>query len=724
MSLPEKYGPPRQPGEKTQNQKATGRKNSLQWSLRIGEITRVDYERMHCDIDFLSGQRPPALEVPISSAYWSKRSFLGAMPEKGALVICGFMDAHEGKHNKPLILGFLPNGSKTALRYHPLSETGERDADEIDIPEESVPEKLKGMYGPERHKMRKIYPGDIFGMSEAGSELLLNENVRLFNRGGSEIQLRDSDDSAILSSLDFYRSTAASRKRSGRVVRNAFNVPSDFIEEGNTLSEEHPLFEEFVEEGLIFEDGTLVDDINNLPAMRLPSGERHSIITKNLEDPNDLRSESFVEERKEIQEFSDQRIPHSPELGVDSDRIGPNEHFQPFIEKVQGTIIGNDPYTSEGRSKYGELLRPSLFTSSGDTEGDPKMEIVTNDAAEREKNLAAASLYRMERPDGRGELFFSHDKEGHIFFSVPASTAKASNLGGGRSVEGDLKGSTKITMGANDGDSESLDLQADGGFKWNLGTINSSNRSLDVRSRGGISFEATGSDVDGSAFNGKFSGDYGVAITGDKGESVSGESIEEVGGTKTLTAESYNQSVGTGNMSTTITGDKQETISGSVNRTIGSGETVTIAKPGKGSLNARELDIKSGNKSTKFLAPAEDKITFTSTGKISRQATGPLSYTMQTPTAGQFSTSASSGAYSITMGSGSISLTSGAGVINLTAGVTVSIQSPNVSITGSVGLGAGSGAPNAVLGGVPGPSPHIDYLLGIPLLGNPLVRTV
>jgi hypothetical protein len=721
-NLPKKYGKPRLPGQKTPGQKAPGRKNELQWSLAIAEVTRVDYENMVCDVQFLTGARPPGLEVPISAAYWSQRSFLGAMPEEGALAICGFMDAHQGQANSPLILSFLPNGYKTALRYHPLGPTGERDAPEVNIPKEAQLKDLEGLYDVTRYKMRKLYPGDIFGMSEQGSEILLNESAHLMNQQGSELLLRGSDNASILTSLDHYRTTAASRKRSGRIVRNKLNVPSDLTNGNGQVPENHPLFDHFLDLGLVFEDGTLVDDVNNLPASRMPGGDLQSVITPNQRDPNKPETDAFVEERMEIQETSDQRIPEGPEQGFDSDHL--LNHFEPFIEKVSGTVVGNDAYSSKGRSRYGQLLRPSLFSSSQDTSGQPRMEVIPNEPSEREKNLAAAYLYRMRRPDGQGELFVSHDKEGHVFLSIPASTSKSSNLGAGRSVEADLKGSSKVTMGSNSQDNESMDLDAEGGFKWNLGTLGSSNRSLELKTRGGLSFDVRGSDVDGSAFNGKFTGNYGVSITGDKGESVSGTSIEEVGGKKRMASESYNQSVGTGNFSRTITSDKQETVSGKVDQSIGKGRKTTITKAGKGTQNAEELDIKSGNRETKFLAPAKDNIKFTSTGEHSIEATGPLRTSQSTPSAGQFSTSANTGVYSVSMNTGSIALNASAGVITLASGVTVSIQSSVISLTGSVGLGAGASAPNAVIGGVPGPSPHIDFITGLPLLGNPLVRTV
>jgi hypothetical protein len=683
----------------------------------------VDYELMHCDIKFLSGERPPALEVPISTAYWSKRGFLGAMPEKGSLVICGFRDVHEGEATHPLILGFLPNGSKTALRYHPLNPGGERDADEVDVPQEDVVKELEGIYDVDRHKMRKIYPGDIFGMSDKGAELLLNENVRLFGKDGSEFQLRSEDKSSLISTLDFYRTTAASRKRAGRVVRNGLNMPSDFIEDG-VLDEAHPLFEEMVEQGFVFEDGTLVDDINSLPFARLSSGERHSVITDNQVNPNDTNARAFVEERSEIQEFSDQRMPQSEELGFDADRFGENTSFNPFIEHVQGTVVGNDPYTSRGRSRYGELLRPSLFQSPDDDEGTPNMEVVPNQSSSQQKNMVAASMYRMRRPDGLGELFYAHDKEGHVFFSIPRSTSNASSLGAGRSIEGDIKGSTKLTMGANTSDGESMDLTARGGFKWNLGTASNSNRSLDLTSKGGLSFEVNGSDVDGFAYNGTYNGDYGESVSGSKGVSVSGEHTEEVGGKKSISVGSLNQSIGTGNMKTTVAGDRSTDVLGHDSEQIGQGQETTIINSDENSNVADKTDIKSGDRTCDFLAPAEDRISFASSGTMTRESNVQMDYTLSSDGAGTFRTEAESGSYTVDMGAGSISLTASSGNIDLTAGVTISMEATSINMNGQVGLGNGANAPNAVIGGNAGPSPHRDYIVGIPLLGNPKVKTV
>jgi len=73
----------------------------------------------------------------------------------------------------------------------------------------------------------------------------------------------------------------------------------------------------------------------------------------------------------------------------------------------------------------------------------------------------------------------------------------------------------------------------------------------------------------------------------------------------------------------------------------------------------------------------------------------------------------------VTLGSGVVSMT--AANINLTGSTNVTITAPNINVTGRVALGNPTAA-LAVVGGVPGPSPYIDPLTGLPLTGNPLVN--
>lgn len=711
MAWNKRFGPAPAIGSKPMQAGMHGYGGDLRFSLRVGEVIRIDYENMVCDIEWLQGSGPIAKEVPVTSPYWSKRSFLGVMPEAGAIAVCGFSTISDGKGSQPYILTFLPNGFKTALRFDPYGTVGRAD-DDIDVTENEALTELQGYYGVTRHKMRKIYPGDLYGTSSKGSELILDQGVRLLDRSGSQIKMREEDGSISLNSLDFYQETASGFYASGRIVRNALNVDTDFLE----MSYDSLLNELLMDAGILFEDGSLIPDINSLPSILLPDGERHSVITENGVSSNDMEALAFTESRKEIHEYSDQVL--------GTGREGFEIQKTPYIEKVHGTLVGNDPHTVEGRSQYGKLLKPTIFSSPSDTEGSPRMEIVENEEQETEKSLVAASLYRMRRPDGLGEVFIAHDKEGHYYISIPASTSKKSNLGAGRSVEADIKGSIKMVLGANKADRESMDLHAAGGFRWSLGTLAKSNRSLDLTSAGGLALHVRKPDVDGYALKGNLTGDIGLAVDGSLGVSISQDQISEIRGALEVSSESSKEVIGIGGKQAVIGGSEDNTIQGAVNESIGGGRAVTILTAGIQGTVADRLNIISGSRSISFLGPATHETSFTTLGTYRVHAIGALTTSFSSDSIGDFSYQAPTGTYSVDLSSGSITLTSGIGTISLSAGASISLEAASIGLTGSVGLGSGASSPHAVVGGIAGPSPHIDYLTGLPLTGNPKVRTV
>lgn len=716
--MADRYGPPAPISERPLRAKMQGHKGPLRFALRVGQITRIDYENFVCDIQWRQGATPPAREVQISGSYWSKRGFLGAMPEVGSVVICGFSAAHEDAAIKPYILSYLPNGFQTALGFDPFG-FAERDTDEINQPLQDLQRELDGIYGPTRHKFRKIYPGDIYAASDKGAELILDTDAHLFSKSGGELWLRSEDQSLITTTLDSYTTTAATRRRSGRITRSALTLPVDLtVGENARIEPDTVLYQLLLDAGLIFEDGSFPPDINQLPYIPLESGERLGLVTENLADVTDPDVRVFTEDRMEIQEFTDQRLPYPDHYGFDGDKIGEAPAWSLFIERVVGTVVGNDPYSARGRSQYGKLLKPVLFDTPNATSGQARLEPVQNSAQSDEKGLAGAYLYRMQRPDGLGEMFVSHDKEGHVFLSIPASTSKKSNLGAGRSVEAELKGSAKVVMGANKNDRSSLDLNMTGGMKWTLGTLNTTNRSLDLNARGGLGLKI-GADLDGASVTGEMAGDMGLALEGSMGVSVTEDYIVEANGQMSTSAEAQEQSVGNGDFNQNVLSNINRNIKGQVTSNIGEGRKTTIAKPSTTGPSAEELRILTGNRQTTFGAPATDTITFASSGSRTVQSTGPLTATWQSATSGNFSFQATGGTYSVTLGSGVVSMT--AANINLTGSTNVTITAPNINVTGRVALGNPTAA-LAVVGGVPGPSPYIDPLTGLPLTGNPLVN--
>ena len=712
--IPKRYGPTKAPGQQGSRSKDMfGRNNDLRFSIRLAEVSRVDYENMVCDLKYIQGSTPDAEEVPISASFWTKRGFLGGLPSKGALAIVGFTAEQQGKSVRPLILQFLPNGLKTALRFDPFGMVA-RDAEDLNVSQEVAETQLDGVYGVDRRKMRKLYPGNVFGMSDQGAEILLNEGVTLLDRSGSELLLRPADSAGILTVKDLYETTLAGRQRFGRVVRNRLNVPTDFVGEGGALDPDHPLFDEFVEAGFIFDDGTLVPDINSLPSLTLPDGRKFSAITENQDDLDDIGTRSFTEQRTEIQEFTDSTLPFNEAHGFDADVLSPKEHFEPFIEKVTGTVVGNNPYSSGGRARYGQLLRPTLFNSPSANEGRPEMEVVDNTDENSQKNLTAASLYRMRRPDGRGQLFLSHDKEGHVVMSIPSSSSK-NPFGSGWSVQAKMEGAAKVVMGKNR-DGESLDLDTKGGMSWTIGTISGSQRSLDVKTTGGLSFDVQGSDLNGDAVKLLTDGNIAIASEGSFGISTSEDHIEDVAGKKDVNAESLSVSVGTEDYNTNVASDKNTTIMGTRETQIGQGDQTTIL------LGGEETDIIKGDSETSFLAPATRSIDFSVAGTHEITSGASLSVERSGRFSASYDFSAPIGSYEVSLRAGSVRLSvSGSSVSISPAGVTV--KGPNIVCEGSVALGT-AGAANSVVGGVPGPNPHIDYMTGAPIMGNPQVRTV
>jgi hypothetical protein len=682
----------------------------------MAEIIRVDYENMVCDLAFLQGDTPRAEEVPLSSAYWSKRGFLGAMPEEGSICIVGFSAAHLDQATKPFILSFLPNGYKTGLRFDPFGAFP-RDADGLELPTDVAQTEMEGIFGPLRHKFRKIYPGDIFAMSSKGSEIILDSGVKLFDRGGGEFLLRDSDSSAILTAQDYYLTTNASRFRSGKITRNALNTPTDFLNEEGLLTQGHPLFDIFVDMGLIFEDGTPVPDVNSLPSVILEDGRKISPITKWGNDPNEVFTEFYNENRTEIQEFSTGVQPISDAHGFDVDSLVDENTFKPFIEKVSGTVVGNDPYSLEGRPNYGRLLKPVLFSSSTDTKGVPRLEPVDNVEDEEEARLVGASLYRMHRPDGLGELFLAHDKEGHVYLSIPASTSKKSNLGAGRSLEANLEGSAKIVMGANQEDNLSFDLHTEGGLRWSLGSSTLANRSMDVKTLGGVNLKVLRPDVNGDAFKISAKGNVVVASDGTFSQSSTGDSLERVQGRKSVSAESVSLSVGIGNFTTNVMSSYDLIVKDEYNEKIGSGKDTKILRGGSSTT------IFKGDHKTTLHSPSTYGISFTVSGTHEITSQASLSMKRGAATNASYDFEAPTGSYTVSLNTGTIKLVAGSGVVNVSTS-SVTIKGPQIHLEGKVGLGSGAMATNAVIGGVSGPSPHLDYITGAPLRGNSKVKTV
>lgn len=593
--------PPIRPGQRSILGKAPGGKGPQRFALRMAEVIRVDYERMICDLKYLEGGQAYAREVPLSAAYWSARGFLGAMPGQGSIAIVGFYAAQQHHVTLPLILAFLPNGFRTALRYDPIGVAERNNEDVASATTALTTTALEGIYGPLRHKLKKLYPGDVYASSDTGGEILLSRGLFLQDRSGQSMRFDPDQGSLHARAWAHSRAGAWGRSHAGKIIRNALTMPVGLP---NPVPQDDPIFDTLLEQGMIYSDGTWTPDMDQLPTKYLADGTKQGLITKDGASPSDANAQFFVEDRKELYLYENGSLP--------LDGISPILENLPdiFIEHVLGTVVGNDVTTLEGRRQYGQILRPRLFTASNSRTSNPGFDTIGG-TTQDDLSMAAAYLYRMRRPDGLGEMFISHDREGHVFMSLPASRSGAGNLGAGRSLEADLRGSAKVVLGANADDTTSLNLDTIGGIAINAGTFASSQRSLDAFFEGGVQIVTRGADANGVALNIRTQGDVSIRPQGSTYVESSGDFVLNAAGIGNIGAQGLNMTVGTTGRAASIQGNDVETITGRSESVIQGGRTVSINTPLAANTNSDQLTIALGNREATFTGVGQqDNIRF------------------------------------------------------------------------------------------------------------------
>ena len=189
--------------------------------LRLGAISRIDYETGYVDITWL--EEPGIAQfVRLPSAFSSARSSIRGMPEIGSLVLCGWSRQSQ-TWESPVILSFVDGNLQHLLEYRLLrnSKTTEK-LKEI----KTIREKLG--YDVIRGKRRKIYPGEIDIESTQGAELYLDDNVYISDSRLNEIEIRSDDRSIRLSSNQLFINTQASRTWNGMITREPVNQNFSF----------------------------------------------------------------------------------------------------------------------------------------------------------------------------------------------------------------------------------------------------------------------------------------------------------------------------------------------------------------------------------------------------------------------------------------------------------------------------------------------------------------
>lgn len=683
--------------------------------VRLGVVSRVDYETGYVDISWLEGTGDAQM-IRLPSAFGSLRSTVRGMPEEGSVVLCGWSRQTQ-TWEEPVIISFVDGNLKNLLEYRLLrNDRTPNNINEI----KTIREKIG--YKVIRGKRRKIYPGEIQLESTQGAELYVDDDIYLSDSKLNEIEIRSADKSIRLSSNQIYTSTRASRTWNGMIAREPGDLEFSFQ-----------------------------------PTV-LPNGQKIQFVTDS-NNPIHLGGRAFTEHRMEMYEISD-GIMRANEVnsGYETSLLAP------YISFVMGTLVGND---KNDTAKYAKVLRPQIF-------GTPTSTKIALDylecMPEEYSNLASTFHFRHQ-----STAQIDIDKEGHLFTYFPASSGRHP-LGPGRSWESAFKGSVKFVVGAENIENKSIFLDTEGGIQATLGYDNNGKSSYIIAQKG-VHLEVIAPANDGTAYILKtkgnkvdfIDGNCDLEVSGNYSVTVRGKFKVESLGTK---EESYvndkNNTYG-GSYKKIVVKDKQEQIGyNNVQKITGNLEkaggvfapalpnettdeyTLTVgSRVETYTLGNKKISLLKGNIEekvtvgdikreiiTKDSIGFEDKIKLgdhdTQITNGNKKETIKLGDILETITSGNKNITIKSGDYIVDINLGNITIKTKAGKIQVDSqSQTVDINGlQTVTVKGGVKLNLVGPqveigqipAKGAIITGTPGVPTHLDYLTGSPLIGSKTVK--
>jgi len=479
-------------------------------SVLIGIVRSVNNERMTCQVDFIYPRIGLIPEVQIGFPFMTRRGFLGGMPEVGTKVVANTIPDSDTS-NRYIITAFLPP-APPVLGYN---------NDKIDV----TGDQQIGFRGTEtevRLKNQRLYPGEIFLSSDQGSDIRLDEDISFTSSKLNEIIVRNSDQSIVLNSLQYYRATDASVRVDGMITRY---VEANFNEKGQLLDNSGQVHEAFglnaptdISRRLSYVNGA----INPYSSLITPDLKQNFHMledgnyqwvrtlggTFTIDDPylitlDDSDFEAFIAAKQEIaysalpltesryavKELGDAQLNHSypfvmddTQTKLDADSLTSSN----IIEGVQGTLVGYDFLADP--ENYGKVLRHQLFEDADTTRIDSREIAIEGDLLPhfpKTRTWAVASMWKM--PSELAQTRFYINKEGYISFHVGSTRPQREHIyreylpgsidsqavginpvGAGRSVEGSFGGSVRLLIDK-DYKEESIELTALGRSFINLG---------------------------------------------------------------------------------------------------------------------------------------------------------------------------------------------------------------------------------------------------------------
>jgi len=701
--------------------------------LWAGKIIHVDTETMVCSVSFDSGLGERH-DVPLPApGGGGPRSWAGTVLEPGSKVIIAWRKYGNRAH-VPHIVEVLTAGVFPAREYEPWSAMDPSDAAYALEQQPELEDDPHYNFKTVRLKLKKAYPGDFMAQSSGGADVLLDRDANISNRAGNEFKLRDSDQTAILQSLNEFTSNAAGYYRRGLIRRNGFTFLQDLFPLSDLtdvdrpydvaqaelfaqkVSPDSPAYDILRQFGLITVDGTKNfgpdQGINEYPYVVTSDGHRANYVVQG-ENVNSFSTWPwcYVEDRKELRHVSNGVMAVTEEgdgFQVDLDK-------EVFIEDVHGTVVGNDFQTDAGRPLYKRILGMKVFTDpdQGVPSDGPIFEAVDMvDYLPFVDHIGLARLYRMQSPNSSNQYAFGITKEGKVLLHVPM-TQVGSSQQAGKSVEANIMGLVKAIIGKDPNTQLSADIKLQGGLNLEIGR-GPGNASIELVLHGPVKKRIINDDDTGQspAEETVVGGSSSRTVAGSAFDYVNGNSVRISGALDATEADGIQHNAGTGGYKFQSAGDVGRTVLGKTTEQFGLLHTSAYAV---GSVKTSLAGIDAST----VLAGAMARTVVAGAGIADTVTAGNIATTVAT---GNMLMSVGAGNLAATVGVGNLALTASAGALaltsslsaSLTAGVNASINAP----TTKIGLIIVGGA----VAGIPGPpAPHLDYITGLPILGLPTI---
>lgn len=704
------------------------------YMIKVAMVQRVDEVNLKADLKILSGSATERLEVPLTQAMSGPRSFWGGIPEVNSLVIIGYRRI-QSKVQEVNILGYLPTAIRTSWRFDPVAP------DNPTSVSASTASTFKALFG-ETTRFKRLYmkPGDVGGMSSDGSEFVMSKDIRMMNRAGDLLELREDDRTSVMSSIHSVNTQAGVRRIAGPIRRSAFYLPEDIFEEDGTLKSddtEPPYYgqDELQEAGpgptageeprFANTQGEVLNIFNDFTTYKpttYPSGKKAHYpptIRGGSIDDLDSAADAFVEDRMEMSHTSDLVQEVLEEIdGFSVDRR------LPYIERVYGTTVGNTLNSTDGQRQYAQVLKPKLFEDfSSKRPGKFTLNAVDRSptSPDLEVNTSAgAYMLRIRPPQGASGLdgAYAHavSKQGKVFLQIPGSKVEDYASGSNNvSAEVSMMGALKAYIGASNPDRISAHLTFEGGVHLDIGRDSQGN-AVTVQYHSGVKTIADGNpNQDDVAREEETRGTRVTNITGQDKTSIDGTRNTVISGMDRHDVDRYNLNAFSG-MSLNA-GELNGMISGKTQYNFAQQYKETVA------LGGKQCTILAGGDTQTILAGS----------KSTTVAAGSTTFTN---TAGSFAVNVGTGSYGVTVTSGAISMTTAAGAMSFSAAsgaVSLTGLSLNMTATTAINFTAPQylvGGPAAVLGvcrgnpAMPPGSPSLDIITNIPLFGSSVFRSI